>query len=353
MAFLVDVTGSMTPYVASIGAIIRALVDPQGTVMGKLNAKFPDMTFSFRVALMGFRDIDDSNDQFHEVRWDGTEHFTENTDRVVNYMESLAKRTFGGCDIAEDWLGAIERRSGWSRDGDWQSKVKFIMVLTDAPAHGFGSALGGPVATLDSYPSRHPLGLTPDTVVDGLINRGIGLFICSFNPSATNDTEQELSEKYLAHSNNPEQRTISTVPLVANPQQTAQTSAAHTTRHVVFVLDQSGSMSGNWKGVVVAYRKYIQQSLQNQCDADLVSVVQFDSSSHLTARGAPIRSAPEDLYYRGGGTCFYPAACNARSADLSEISTHVPLVVFMSDGQANDTSQAVRQFQALNNEVKS
>ena len=95
--------------------------------------------------------------------------------------------------------------------------------------------------------------------------------------------------------------------------------------------------------------------IENQCDSDLVSVVQLDSNSHLPVRGAPIRSAPDDLFYRGGGTCFYPAAYNARTVAHSEFSIHVPLVVFHErrTGDRHHTSQEVRQFQALNNEVKS
>lgn len=70
-------------------------------------------------------------------------------------------------------------------------------------------------------------------------------------------------------------------------------------------------------------------------------------------QNAPISSAPQDLYYNDGGTCFYPAASKAHQLARSIASSHVPMVVFMSDGQASDATQAANAFRTLNSEIKS
>lgn len=276
IAFLVDLTGSMTPYVSCIGALVRSLVDQQGAVMGKLRASFPDMAISFRIAFLGFRDIDDGEHQYEEITWGNSSgHFSGDTDRAVRMVETMSLQTHGGGDIAEDWLGAIDRCTIWSSQGDWKSKLKFMILLTDAPAHGYctGSSQN---QVMDRHSAQHPSGLTADGVVDGLVRRGINLFICSFDPPATKETEDDLSKKFLDHPKNTDQRTLSVVPLVSN-QTRQQNQVVQSNRHVIFVLDESGSMSGYWTGVVAAYRKFVEQRLRFQCDTDRVSVVQFSS----------------------------------------------------------------------------
>ena len=96
--------------------------------------------------------------------------------------------------------------------------------------------------------------------------------------------------------------------------------------------------SGDWKGVVVAYRSTFSRDCKtNATPFSFRCPVRFQLASSSQ-----------------GSSNFYPAACNARTAALSEFSNHVPLVVFYErrTGERYHTSQAVRQFQALNNEVK-
>ena len=127
----------------------------------------------------------------------------------------------------------------------------------------------------------------------------------------------------------------------------------HAGKHIVFVLDESGSMSGSWSGVVEAYNQYLRRRLQNQNDSDLVSVVQFDSSSRTTVKLQSLSSAPTDLSYRGGGTCFSPAATEASHVASQTPISYAPVVVFMSDGGTNsaDASAAAQTFANLNQTV--
>ncbi len=110
-------------------------------------------------------------------------------------------------------------------------------------------------------------------------------------------------------------------------------------------------MQHSWSGVVVAYNQYIAKRKQSQSDSDLVSVVQFDSSAHTTVCKQPLSATPNSLSYRGGGTAFYPAAAEACKLAGETPSTHTPVVIFMSDGQAGDASQAASAFAALNHQV--
>ena len=352
IAFLIDVTGSMGPYSSAIAATIRTLIDKQGVVMGRLKANYPDTEFTFRTAVMAFRDIDDKAKQFTESVWQSKSRFTDVADEAIRFVERETKQSSGGGDLAEDILGALDRSAEWKGPGAWTSRLKFMMVLTDAAAHGLANpaVAGGPNG--DHYSSRHPLGLTAHSVMGKLVSKGIDLFMCSFNPMATLKTEEELSQTYLNHPSNKDQREVTTIPLVPTSKQSGAHDPVSYNRHIVFVLDESGSMYNDWSGVVVAYNQYISRRRQYQCDSDLVSVVQFSSQSRITIQQQKIQEAPKSLHFHNGGTQFSPAAQNACALARGTPSTHVPVIVFMSDGCADDASQAASYFSSLNNYIK-
>jgi hypothetical protein len=228
------------------------------------------------------------------------------------------------------------------------------MLLTDAPTHGMVPTSSSQVGNADSYSFRHPQGLTAEAVIDSLVSKEIDLFFCSFNPLATSQTEQQLSKLYLEHPDNTEEREITLIPMVPKQHQTngAVGLAGGYGQHIIFVLDESGSMTNNWGGVVVAYQQFIARRLQNQKESDLVSVVQFDSQSRITVRQQPISNTPQHLDYAGGGTCFHPAAADACRLARDTPPSHVPVVVFMSDGGSGDAAAASGEFLSLNQEIR-
>mmetsp|Transcript_21644 Transcript_21644/g.23180 ORF Transcript_21644/g.23180 Transcript_21644/m.23180 type:complete len:218 (+) Transcript_21644:1347-2000(+) len=120
-------------------------------------------------------------------------------------------------------------------------------------------------------------------------------------------------------------------------------------KHNIFVLDESGSMQNDWSGVVSVYNKYMQSRRQRQHDSDLVSIVQFDDGARVTCQLQNIVHAPTNLSYSGGYTYFSPAATSAYNIARRTPSSHKPVIIFMSDGCANDSRQAANIFATLNN----
>jgi uncharacterized protein YegL len=350
IAFAIDVTGSMTAYGHGIASTIKTLLTGSNSILAKLAVRFPDTEFKLRVAVLGFRDIDDGNGQFVSKCLNGNSHFSENTHDVLQFVNTLTSSTSGGADLAEDHLGAIEHCVEWDSTGDWEGKIKAILLLTDAPAHGFAPK-NTSTQNLDSYAVRHPLGLTVDSVVDKVLKKDIDLFVCSFDPISTEQFEENLSKTYNEHPSNVDGREVTLVPLV--PKSAIQARSANgimsdANKHNIFVLDESGSMSHHWSGVVSVYNKFIQSRRQRQNESDLVSIVQFDGGARVTCQLQNISNAPANLDFKGGGTCFSPAALSACDLARKTPSSHMPVIIFMSDGCAGDSQAAANTFGTLN-----
>jgi preprotein translocase subunit SecA/uncharacterized protein YegL len=356
LSFVIDMTGSMAPFAGAIAGMIKGLlVEGSNSVVGNLKSLFPKLKFRLNVAVMGFRDIDDTNDQFLENTWQGKSHFTHNIQDAIHFIDSIAESSSGGGDLAEDQLGAINRCANWNNPGDWASGVKLMVLLTDAPAHGLVPPASAGVANADSYSRRHPLGLTASKVINNLISEEIDLFICSFNPAATSRTEKELSKLYLEHPDNTEEREVTVIPMVSKQphQRGADELIGGYAKHIIFILDESASMSNHWAGVVAAYNRFLSRRRQNQNESDLVSVVQFATSARVTVKQKLISLAPKNLKFISGGTSFYPAANHACQLARETPPSHVPFIVFMSDGgQARDATAAAVEFSKLNIEIR-
>ena len=351
LAFAIDCTGSMAPYSKCITSTCESLISGQSSILEKLKSTFPEIGFKLRVAILGFRDIDDKLKQFQDNVWGGGGHFTDNVADVLPRLKSMTSNTFcGGADIAEDHIGAIHHCStNWNHSTDWTSDIKCLMLLSDAPSHGLTvSSLSG-ATNYDNYPTRHPAGLSLNDAISSLLSRDIDLFFCSFNPNATARTEEEIQKGMKAHPDNKCERGITCIPMV--PKDQIQENGSGHGRHIIFVLDESGSMSNSWSGVVEAYAKYIQKRKQSQSDLDLVSVVQFNGGSRVTVRLKSLLASPQQLSFGGGGTQFHPAALEACKLARDTPPTHVPTIVFMSDGGTNDAASAAREFTLLNGHV--
>lgn len=319
IAFVLDATGSMAPFAQTAATTMRSILTGPSSIAHKLRTQFPEIEFQIQIASLAYRDLDDdASFRFVESSNSNGGHFTENTQQAIQQISSALASPSGGGDIAEDHIGAIHRCSSWKSKDDWCSQIKFMMLLTDAPGHGMVSKSFDNQPNADNYATRHPQGLTTASVLGKLIKNEIDLFFCSFNPAATHETESHLTDQYLNHPENHDKRELTTIKMVDQSNQAVVPSGSATRglgmghgKHIVFVLDESGSMSGSWAGVVVAYNQYMQRRRQNQCDSDLISVVQFANGARITLDKTPLSSAPTNLNYSGGGTCFNPAATSA------------------------------------------
>ncbi len=119
--------------------------------------------------------------------------------------------------------------------------------------------------------------------------------------------------------------------------------------HVVFMLDESGSMEGSpFKELQGAYNDFIRQRLANsEKSEDLMTVINFSSSARTIATLVPFTSAPT-LPFSGGGTNFYPAFQLAESA-LQTASDRelIPILILMTDGASGDLSAAQEKLSAI------
>lgn len=355
VALLLDVTGSMAPYCKPTLSTIECLISGNNSILANLKTQFPDTEVKLRLGVLGYRDIDDGNNQFCEGVWNGREHFTESPQDALTFAKQVLLQSSGGHDLAEDHLGAITRSLAWSGPADWSSPIKMVLIFTDAPAHGCVPATSSGAPNVDAYSLRHPSGLTATLVAGNLASKGVSLIFCSYNPYATALTEEKLAKEYLDHPHNSEGReikAISMIPRSASLANTGQSMLGDVPMHIVFVLDESGSMNHSWAGVVTAFHDYVARRRQNQNELDIVSVVQFDSSARVTVDREPIHAVvSRGLDYQGGGTQFGPAAVESTQLAASTPMSHTPTVVFMSDGGANDALTAASSFTALNRQV--
>ena len=80
----------------------------------------------------------------------------------------MTASTSGGSDLAEDHHDTIQRCVKWDCTNDWEGTIKVLLVLTDAPAHGYAPS-GTPTQNIVTYDVHHPLGLTMNFVVEELL----------------------------------------------------------------------------------------------------------------------------------------------------------------------------------------
>ena len=355
LALVIDVTGSMAPYSKSVVSTINNLISGQSSLASKLYSSFDEeIEFQVRLACLGFRDIDDGSNQFTEILFRDKSHFTTDASSVIAFVKRICASSSGGYDIAEDTIGAIQQCARWRNGDDWSSDIKLMMLLTDAPSHGLGlKPSPKSVTTADNYSGSHPNGLTVHDAVSSLVEKDVDLFFCSYNPASTEKTEDALSANFQKHPDNIKEHDVMRIPMVpkASAIVPGDSSSMGNGRHIIFVLDESGSMSHSWSGVVAAYNQYISKRKQSQSDSDLVSVVQFDGSARVTVHMQPLSSVPQALGYHGGGTAFYPAAEKACKLANATPTSHTPAIIFMSDGQAQDAAHASSAFSQLNQSV--
>lgn len=116
--------------------------------------------------------------------------------------------------------------------------------------------------------------------------------------------------------------------------------------HVIFCLDESGSMSGTrWEALKLAFREFL--SIRRDVGGsagDKISVIQFDNTARIVLNRASLEVAYNHvLICNGGGTNFIPALEAVKQQILSSSTSENldTVVVFMSDGECTESNSAV------------
>ena len=112
--------------------------------------------------------------------------------------------------------------------------------------------------------------------------------------------------------------------------------------HVVFVLDESGSMEGQpWNSVVDAVKDFLNVRLLVGAD-DIISLITFNGSARIACQLIAIEDCHQQLSslrFHGGGTRFAPALSRSQEVLIrgrEQHPDHKPVLLFMSDGASCD-----------------
>ncbi len=122
LCFLVDVTGSMSPYIAGVRDSINDIVDDL------LNSSLSENAVEdLRIAFVGYRDFGDGEKQFTLFPF---------TDNVADFRDFVAAtQASGGANVPEDVCGGLDE----SLKLEWGSpaRTRLIFHIADAPGWSF------------------------------------------------------------------------------------------------------------------------------------------------------------------------------------------------------------------------
>jgi Mg-chelatase subunit ChlD len=260
----------------------------------------------------------------------------------------------GGGDTAEDIAGALKVASNTLQ---WQGAARFLLLITDAPTHGTAFSAG----YSDTYHNQEQRSRDDFAqAFSTLIANDVCVMHCTCDAAATAKTHEGMKAAADTARNALVQTDGDTATVQHNTSRyltsvnmcsmTGQHTAASRSSHIVFVLDESGSMEGRpWTELGNAYAQFLNRRDTDQGCGDIVSVIQFTGGTRVTVERQPLVTAPRQLVQRSGGTQFAPALT---AAEAVLCDPHVPhgmhsVLVFMSDGQANDSAQAAATITAL------
>jgi len=338
IAFVVDFSGSMAP---ALNGIKTEIANIARNIPPLVREQCGGVSLLMRVALVPFRDIGDAAMQgidFVAVPADISAETIEafNTQQLTGLTETLRRlHPDGGGDIPEDVFGAFRKTVTLG----WSSRVRYAVLITDAPPHGLrfiGPPLPGCSALADSHPHASD---DAEAVVESLVQKQIEVVVCHVNRTETQHFERELKGLWVDAVSKFPGKIPSTEMLTVDLCDPAARTAAIGGLHVVFVLDESGSMSGAFSGVVNAYNQFLnirKRSNQGR-PTDLISVITFDGNAKVHACAVRVQDVLTQIPFRGGGTDFGPAmqcALEILNSDLSSADRRylTPVLIFMSDG---------------------
>ena len=120
--------------------------------------------------------------------------------------------------------------------------------------------------------------------------------------------------------------------------------------HVIFMLDESGSMAGSkYDELRQAYHTFVSKRLQkNGTGQDVMTVITFSCSARVICQMVPLASAPE-LPYNDGRTNFCPPLSAAKDILRNSAGSGLsPVLVLMTDGCCTDINAATQMMSSIN-----
>lgn len=326
VAFCIDCTGSMSAW---LDAAKDQIVYIAEEIVPRIKKDYPGMDIELHFSVIEYRDYGDP-DQHRIFPLDG---FTSDVKKFSTHIQGLVAR--GGGDGPEDLLGALDLASKLN----WSSNIKFLVIVTDSPAHT--RECNDDLE--DLYPDQDPKGLTMKKVINPICKLGIDLMFCRIKKTRTRKTELLMKSVYDAENKalKFEHRSLKFIDLFN------QNEMEVVRFHFVFCLDESGSMQGSpWSALLRAYQAFIIKRRNDQGLGDVVSTITFSSEWRGSSSGyhnqgmlVPIEKVKTNLEYHNGGTDFSIALKGAGEALAKTPRDCKPFLLFMSDGRNGNASE--------------
>ena len=391
---VIDCTGSMRDSLDAIREQFKVmLADPASSLIAKV-AEGYQVDLELHFAILGFRDRSDGGQQWVEPKTLSGKNFFEGIQRDPSNQhewlrnpatQALVPNTalvneqfnkliaLGGDDWCEDVPAALNRAVSWD---DWQSDVRFLLLISDAPCHGAEFNNGQP----DDYPgesanSRQQM----KQALEKAVEKNITVLHCTLDSRAT----QKMNAEMVLQAQEAERSQPKgiAVRVRANPRATPQDVDAAVVQagakrfteiklmgsssasplltnapHLIFCNDESGSMSvcdmpngqTRWAGLTQAFNNVWTYLAKSQSSNELCSVMHHDGSSRTIFQNKHFRGAPPNCGPpRYGGNCFRRVAEHVHSMLASQPAEYNPIIVFMSDGGCNDYESCKKKFAEL------
>jgi uncharacterized protein YegL len=313
VAFCLDCTGSMSAWIAAAKGQILTITED---IAPKIIEKNPGLDIEIKFSLIGFRDYGDA-DQI--VCFPADFHFSDDKKAFKTHVQSLQAR--GGGDGPEDLLGALNVAGTQLK---WESSIKYLVVVTDAPAHG-QDCNDDPN---DRHSTGDPTGLTMRKVMEPIGQKNIDLMFCQVKRTNTQKTENQMEKYYNSHK----------AGRVMERIQLFDADVAETGRfHFIFCLDDSGSMNGvPWQALMSAYAAFIHRRRNDQGLGDLVSTLTFGRQCKVICELQKIAEVKTSMTPRLESESYCEALRGAGLFLEKTPAGMTPMIIFMSDG--HDTS---------------
>jgi uncharacterized protein YegL len=262
-----------------------------------------------------------------------------------------------GGDVAEDIAWAMKNVMSWddwksNEDGSKQSagQAQFVVLITDAPCHGEKFLnkvkLQQNAVAYDNRSNESDLSekFLNDAFAVAIENNVSSMF-CSCDPDATERTVKIMEGIAKNLKGNTEKKYfISTKMFEPKEDEHEDTGFGC---HIVFVIDESGSMDGHpWNETVRAFNRFKQMRIRNQGLHDVVSIIQFNNGARDICTAVPLANASMGGF-GDGGTSFAPAAERAKNVIMNYKGKKNPVVVFMTDGDSGDASRAHEHLRSI------